>query len=89
LFSRAWGGDLFPALQHKYPVDTIRYNIYPYTTQRSKTMLIVGALVGAGLGYLLGMVVTTIDDNPAWVGAFPVGFVLIGTVIGAAVGASG
>lgn len=52
-------------------------------------MLIVGALVGAGLGYLLGMVVTTIDDNPAWVGAFPVGFVLIGTVIGAAVGASG
>ena len=52
-------------------------------------MIIVGALIGAGLGYLLGMVVIAIDDNPAWVGAFPAGFVLIGIVIGAAVGASG
>jgi hypothetical protein len=52
-------------------------------------MLIVGALIGAGLGYLFGMVVIAIDDNSAWVGAFPAGFVLIGTVIGAAVGASG
>lgn len=49
-------------------------------------MIVVGAIAGAGVGFFVGLAAAVIDSGPKWDRAMP-GFIIIGAVVGAAMGA--